>query len=634
MSSITLSSAPRYPNSLVPTPYSPLTVITDHSVYFFPMNASNPSNYSEMISIHKERAYYQVGQEGRKVPLRGFPLTSYTDRAHYFRSGSWSPPIYSFGSLFAICSTDRKVSTFRATEFTGSLFRRKWEELDVVSDQLYNYYLSNNFCEGGACDFEKATTIQEVNRNGMLATNSVAWSPGIKGKEGYYSILALGGVTSISFWKQTETGGKIIGVVKEGVTQITCMAWTSQRNEVNSIEDCILATGSSDGSVNLWKLSDTGANFRAANICSIFGQDLISVWCLSWSHSKDVLYISKNGGIASYTTHNNSLLYNPSVHTHPITSFILNTHSPLLYTASTKGSIKVLDSQTLKIVSDLEQFSLSSRSNGIFGMAISPYSLYLTVIEQVKGSADTMYQSRHATTKFSFININRNFDAALNKLEEYKFFNPWDIFKSLKSDIELGQMREMVDKFTKLRKSSSSIKPLQVLFAILSLMLAKPSLESELQDYLRTTAKKIEKEIMLSFIEKALTKLQSKGAVSPIEISSVSLFCEWISNYSDEPALIELRKKTQEKFKETVHSCMICNEPITLINDFCPNGHPLCRCSRTFLLLDSPWIFHCDSCGKRYRKFKKDTNEFDWIGDDCCVFCNTSLSDFNEGVFS
>ncbi|XP_076905093.1 uncharacterized protein LOC143560750 [Bidens hawaiensis] len=212
----------------------------------------------------------------------------------FIRSISWSPLglAPNGGCLLAVCTTKGVVKVYRSPfcEFSSA-----WVEVMNISEMLLTYFAKVGYNEANIpsrenagleqedSDYEPITSVrikskdrrqskvrlisaeQYASRSALLSSLFVCWSPMLDSKSGRRCcILAVGAKSGmVSFWRVHEpqcfsiTQGNdppvasLIGVIEAHSSWITSISFSKFVSDGSP--QLLLATGSSDGSVKLWR---------------------------------------------------------------------------------------------------------------------------------------------------------------------------------------------------------------------------------------------------------------------------------------------------------------------------------------------------------------------------------------------
>ncbi|KAL0299748.1 UNVERIFIED_CONTAM: hypothetical protein Sradi_6634600 [Sesamum radiatum] len=306
--SAVLGSSPLYPSAVVWSDENLVAVACGSTVSI--LNPANPVVRGVITIPSSEPFPLGVIDGGEEDLLHGclLPFHLSRDARPCVRSISWSPVglANNAGCLLAVCTTGGRVKLYR---FPFCEFSVEWIEVMDVSEMLYNYFKTTSFGESqiissessdvaaqdwqiipvsgrngktqekvsADCNLPLITVQQYASRSAMLMSLTVAWSP-ILGTSGngvtiphnsstYCSILAIGGKCGrISLWRihapeiysidsaKSSSKVSLVGLLKAHDSWITAINWALYEFDVSK-PHLVLATGSSDGRVKIWRVN-------------------------------------------------------------------------------------------------------------------------------------------------------------------------------------------------------------------------------------------------------------------------------------------------------------------------------------------------------------------------------------------
>ncbi|KAJ0647607.1 putative transcription factor WD40-like family [Helianthus annuus] len=298
---VALVSSPTYSNAVAWSNENLVAVASGHFVTI--MNPAMPFGPKGLITIPDNKPF-PIGVIERKDVASGFMLPTCLSRdvRPCVRSISWSPLglAPNAGCLLAVCTTKGVVKVYRSPfrEFSA-----EWVEVMDVSEMLHTYFAKIGYAEAHVASPEdcEATQVgseqddsddddapiahigirnksrrqknrpfitaeQYARRSAMLSSLVVAWSPMLDRKSSRnFCVLAVGAKSGkISFWRvdgpqrYSITQGSspppvalLIGSIQAHDSWITAIGFSKFVSDGSP--QLLISTGSSDGSVKLWR---------------------------------------------------------------------------------------------------------------------------------------------------------------------------------------------------------------------------------------------------------------------------------------------------------------------------------------------------------------------------------------------
>ncbi|VFQ85102.1 unnamed protein product [Cuscuta campestris] len=464
-----------------------LAVASGHLVTI--MNPACPFGARGVVTVPTSKPF-QIGLIDKKELISGCLLPTFISRdiRSSVRSISWSPIGFASNAscLLAICTTEGRVKVYR---MPFCEFKVEWIEVTDISEMLYTYLGNVNFNVSNVssevsdtncslndvafeedmpiCHFMKAKKKRKLNaftvvnikdgvrkgnmsclsaeeyasRNAMISSLTVAWSPNLKWTS-CFSVLAVGGKSGrLSFWRfhkpqcystRRSTDSKsasLIGFLQAHGAWITAITWALFDSN-SSNPQVMLCTGSSDGSVKLWRACNreleessntnhvsfflikevTMVNFEPVSILSVIvPSDSSGKICLAigrGSGSIDV-WISEmpNNTFKSVGSYNG--------HDHIVTGLAWAFDGRCLYSCSQDNTLCswVLRGNLLQQVSiptntpgTRSSVDVPTAFDSCCGLAVSPGNLVLAVVHGYDTELlNPMYESRSCKAAVDFL---------------------------------------------------------------------------------------------------------------------------------------------------------------------------------------------------------------------------------------
>ncbi|KAA8533539.1 hypothetical protein F0562_031027 [Nyssa sinensis] len=292
------------------------------------------------------------------------------------------------------------------------------------------------------CNLPLITADQYASRSAMLSSLVVAWSPILQLTSGIgpvspnnlrCSLLAVGGKSGkISFWRILEpqcysvmpskdpTAGLLVGLLQAHNTWITTIGWALNMSDALNPQ-LLLATGSFDGSVNIW-LGHSGVLLNSSEVShapfsllkEVITRDSIPVSILSLivpaqSPHKMLLAVGRgSGSFEVWTCDISASKFDRAgsydAHDHIVTGLAWAFDGCCLYSCSQDNSVRswILKGNSLCAVPFPSNTPGVKSSTDIpnvfdscFGLAVSPGNLVLVVARSFDADLlNPMYQAR------------------------------------------------------------------------------------------------------------------------------------------------------------------------------------------------------------------------------------------------
>ncbi|KAM0052597.1 putative transcription factor WD40-like family [Helianthus debilis subsp. tardiflorus] len=393
------------------------------------------------------------------------------------RSISWSPLGFApnAGCLLAVCTTKGVVKVYRSPfcEFSAD-----WVEVMDISEMLHTYFAKIRYGEAHVASLEDSSQVnfeqgnrddgpiahlrirskgrrqnnssfisaeQYAHRSAMLSSLVAVWSPMLDSESARrFCVLAIGAKSGIiSFWRVHEpqcysiTQGSnhapvasFIGFIQAHNSWITAISFSKFVSDGSP--QLLLSTGSSDGSVKLWRVyisdllkstEDSHASFSLLKEVTSIGSGACTVLSLlvpDTSPHKIILAVGRGSGsleLLTYDTSVGTFDVSGSHHAHnqAVTGLAWAFDGQCLYSCSQDNSlhswiIKGYSLHEVPLPSNILGVKMStdvpSVSDACFGIAVSPANLVLAVVRRFDVNAlNPMYQksSLKAVVEFLWI---------------------------------------------------------------------------------------------------------------------------------------------------------------------------------------------------------------------------------------
>ncbi|XP_076942904.1 uncharacterized protein LOC143612937 [Bidens hawaiensis] len=387
------------------------------------------------------------------------------------RSISWSPLglAPNAGCLLAVCTTKGVVKVYRSP---FSEYSSAWVEVMDISEMLLTYFAKVRYkrptfllkkiqagLEQEDSDYEPITPVkikskdrrqskvrlisaeQYASRSALLSSLVVCWSPMLDSKSGRRCCILAAGAKSgmVSFWRVHEpqcysiTQGNdppvasLIGVIEAHSSWITAISFS--KFVCDGSPQPLLATGSSDGSVKLWRVypddllkstEDEHVSFSLLKepINVVSGpSSVLSLLVPDSSPHKILLAVGKGSGsveILTYDTSIETLDVSDSHYAHDqiVTGLAWAYDGKCLYSCNQDDSLR----SWIKKGNSLHEVPLPSNILGVkmsndvpnvsdacFGIAISPANLAIAVVRVFDANLlNPMYQARQQKAVVEF----------------------------------------------------------------------------------------------------------------------------------------------------------------------------------------------------------------------------------------
>ncbi|XP_023742787.1 uncharacterized protein LOC111890943 [Lactuca sativa] len=463
---VALVASPTYPNAISWSNENLVAVASGHLVTI--LNPAMPSGPKGLITIPTSKPF-SFGVIERKDLLSGcmLPICLSRDIRPCVRSISWSPLglAPNSGCLLAVCTTEGVVKVYHSPfrEFSS-----EWVEVLDVSEMLHSYFEKIRYGESDSdipfleynddmpiskllirikdkrqnlLEYHKRPSIsaqQYASRSAMLSSLVVSWSPMFHGDTSSKgcSILAIGGKSgNISFWRVHEPqcysitqrskppGALLIGLIQAHDSWITAISWSKFDSQL------LLSTGSSDGSVKIWRgytddlaksTEDGDAAFSLLKDVIKVGLGPTSVLSLivpEASPQKILLAVGKGSGslqVWIYDTliHKFDGIAPLSGHDQIVTGLAWAYDGHCLYSCSQDNSLNswIIKGDSLHRVSlppnilGVKTFTdVPNVSDACFGIAVSPANLVVAVVRSFDVNLlNPMYEARSQKAAVEF----------------------------------------------------------------------------------------------------------------------------------------------------------------------------------------------------------------------------------------
>ncbi|KAI3806272.1 hypothetical protein L1987_22171 [Smallanthus sonchifolius] len=458
---VPLVSSPTYSNAVAWSEENLVAVSSGHFVTI--VNPAMPTGPKGLITIPDTRPF-PIGIIEKKGLASGcmLPTCLSRDVRPCVHSISWSPLglAPNAGCLLAVCTTNGVVKVYRSPfcEFSA-----EWVEVMDISEMLHTYFAKIRYGEAhvsspedgseqGDSDNEPIahsrkrrkdrrqnnlpliSAEQYAFRSAMLSSFVVAWSPMLYSKPGRScSVLAIGAKSGkISFWRVHEPqcysitqGGNplpvasLIGFIQAHNSWITTISFSKFVSD--GLPQLVLSTGSSDGSVKLWRgytddllksTEDGHASFSLLKEVTNVGSGPSSVLSLlvpDTSPHKIILAVGKGSGSIEILTYDTSIeKFDVSgshyAHDQVVTGLAWAYDGQCLYSCSQDNSLHswIMKGDSLHEVplpSNILGVKMSTDvpnvSDACFGIAVSPANLVVAVVRSFDVNLlNPMYQAR------------------------------------------------------------------------------------------------------------------------------------------------------------------------------------------------------------------------------------------------
>ncbi|KAL8197929.1 hypothetical protein R6Q57_030087 [Mikania cordata] len=451
---VALVSSPVCPNAVAWSDENLVAVASGHCVTI--VNPANPFGPRGLITIPDTKAF-PVGL----IPKQDLasdcmlPTCLSRDVRPCGRSISWSPLGLSpnAGCLLAVCTTKGVVKVYRSPFCELSA---EWVEVMDISEMLHTYFAKTRYgevhvpipdnCQVSQVGLKQGGTGNRPNnlplisaeqyacRSAMLSSLVVAWSPMLDNKSGRSCcILAIGSKSGkISFWRVHEpqcysiTHGRnplpvasLIGFIQAHNSWITALSFSKFVSDESP--QLLLSTGSSDGSVKIWRgciddllksTEDVHASFSLLEEVINVGSGPSSVLSLLVPDTlphKIILAVGKGSGSLEIVTYDISIRkFDVSgshyAHDQVVTGLAWAYDGQCLYSCSQDNSLHswIIEGDLLHEVplpSNILGVKMSTDvpnvSDACFGIAVSPASLAIAVVRSFDVNLlNQMYEAR------------------------------------------------------------------------------------------------------------------------------------------------------------------------------------------------------------------------------------------------
>ncbi|KAK1440419.1 hypothetical protein QVD17_06246 [Tagetes erecta] len=441
---VSLVSSPTHSNAVSWSNENLVAVASGHFVTI--MNPAMPSGPKGLIIIPDNKPF-PIGVIEKKDLASSCMLVTCLSRETRpcVRSISWSPLglAPNAGCLLAVCTTIGVVKVYRSPfcEFSS-----EWVEVMDVSEMLHTYlakirYWEDHFSSSeddsqtrGKNDLPLISAEQYACRSAMLSSLVVAWSPMLDSKSGRSCcILAIGAKSGkISFWRVDKpqcysiTQGdhsppvaSLIGFIQAHNSWTTTISFS--KIVFDESPQLLLSSGSSDGSVKLWRgniddvlksTKDGHASFSLLKEVINVGSDPSSVLSLivpDTSPHKIILAAGKGSGALEIVTYDTSIRkFNVPAshyaHDQVVTGLAWAYGGQCLYSCSQDNSLRcwIMKGDSLhevplpsNILGVKTYTDVPTASDASFGIAISPANLAVAVVRNFDVNLlNPMYQAR------------------------------------------------------------------------------------------------------------------------------------------------------------------------------------------------------------------------------------------------
>ncbi|KAJ0958053.1 putative transcription factor WD40-like family [Helianthus annuus] len=471
-----LVSSPMCSNAIAWSDENLIAAASGHCVTI--MNPAMPFGPKGLITIPDIKPF-PVGVIESKDLDSGcmFPTCLSREARPCVRSISWSPLGFApnAGCLLAVCTTKGVVKVYRSPfcEFSAD-----WVEVMDISEMLHTYFAKMRYGEAHVASPEDSSQVnfeqgnrddgpiahlrirskgkrqnnpplitaeQYARRSAMLSSLVAVWSPMLDSESARrFCVLAIGAKSGIiSFWRVHEpqcysiTQGSnpapvasFIGFIQAHNSWITAISFSKFVSDGSP--QLLLSTGSSDGSVKLWRVyisdllkstEESHASFSLLKEVISIGSGACTVLSLlvpDSSPHKIILAVGRGSGSLELLTYDTSVgTFDVSgshyAHNQAVTGLAWAFDGQCLYSCSQDNSlhswiIKGYSLHEVPLPSNIVGVKMStdvpSVSDACFGIAVSPANLVLAVVRRFDVNAlNPMYQksSLKAVVEFFWI---------------------------------------------------------------------------------------------------------------------------------------------------------------------------------------------------------------------------------------
>ncbi|KAK9066716.1 hypothetical protein SSX86_014039 [Deinandra increscens subsp. villosa] len=497
---VPLVSSPVYSNAVVWSNENLVAVVSGHFVTI--VNPAMPFGPKGLITIPESKVFPigVIEKKGEFLDLASGCMLSRClshEVRPCVRSISWSPLglAPNAGCLLAVCTATGIVKVYRSPFCE---FSTEWVEVMDISEKLHTYFAKIQYGEAhsqasedgltqGDSDDEPITRLgsrgkrrrhsspplisaeQYACRSAMLSSVVVSWSSMLdnKSRRGF-CILATGTKSgTVSLWRVHEpqcysiTQGSnpppdasLIGLIQAHNSWITAISFSKFVSDGSP--ELLLATGSSDGSVKLWRgyiddllksTEDGHASFSLLKEVINVGSgppSVLSLLVRDTSPHEIILAVGKGSGsleILTYDISNGKFVASAPHYAHDqvVTGLAWAYGGRCLYSCSQDNSLHswIIKGDSLHEVplpSNILGVKMSTdvpnASDACFGIAVSPASLVFAVVRSFDVNLlNPMYQARSqkAVVEFFWIGGQKLQDGGESDDEKFPGFPNMDL---------------------------------------------------------------------------------------------------------------------------------------------------------------------------------------------------------------
>jgi len=407
---------------------------------------------------------------------------------------------------------------------------------------------------------------------------------------------------------------------------------------------------------------------------------MINIFALSWCKLKNmrILAIAKGTDILLFNADSKSTIRRANAHRNAITELCWFHYSSVLISCSLDGSIKSWDIGDSQI---LPKRTIYQHFDGIFGMDVSPNDMILIVMQRVPGVRDIMYESKKASTQVHVISLEgfeSKVENIVNKISTLTSQTTlWDVknvvFRDAPRYISVMNALQQIYMSSCAGMDANSEESIsQKMMFVNNLIFAN----SFAYDFLKlhpdnaevlTQLAANDHEVKQIYVYKAISTFLSSNtkveSLQPLERLSLVLMADWITKHhtqmfqpllalaeriysalgfkDEHKLLLTILRKTNMDTEVVLNDreqCPFCQigVGINLFERFtCSKGHSLARCSRSFLVINTPKVWSCGGCQRKSHIFKTedpkrtDSSNFEWLRSNDrapnCPFCGCTF---------